>query len=158
MTNSFRDLVEKISKLSENDKEKYTCPLCDENPCVCDQDKIEPKKNEEELDETVSPQRLAKSFADTEELPYAIRVFSKLKAGEADSLNNNDRLEAAKILKMLIPTISEDDLFTRINNDMVARTKAAQAAQNAPAPNVAPPVAQPPGTTAADQQNNTIKQ
>lgn len=157
MIDSFRDLVEKLNTLSETE-EPYSCPLCDENPCVCDDDKIHPKhdNDEEEIDETVSTQRLAKSFADTEEMPYAVRVFAKLKAGEPESLNNDDRLEAARILKMLIPTISEDNLFARIDNDMVARAKSAQAAQNAPAAGAAPIATQTPGSTAA--ANTTTQQ
>jgi hypothetical protein len=160
MADSFRDLVEKLSSLSEKHEkhDDYTCPLCDENPCECDLDNM-PKKEEPikedkegELKETVTAQRLAKEFADTDELPYALRVFLKLKSGDAEQLNNNDRLEAAKILKMLIPTISEDDLFSRISNDLAARSKAANAAQTAPAPGAVPTQVVPGATAAAHSQ------
>jgi hypothetical protein len=109
MTQSFRDLVEKLSELNDDE----SCAGCNQTPCICAKD---------EIDETITNQRLATTF-DEKGYDRALRVFNKLKGGAPEDLNEDDRLEAAKLLKILIPSISSDTVFNTILSQHMAKEK-----------------------------------
>jgi len=95
MSDSFRALVEKLAQLHGKDP----------------------------VSETISNQKLATAFSDKSSYGNALRVFNRLKAGSAESLNNEDRLEAVKLLKLLIPSISSEMVFNTISAQKMSDEK-----------------------------------
>lgn len=79
------------------------------------------------LNETVSQEKLATTFSTTASYETVLRVLNKLKFGNAESLNAEDRLEAAKLLKMLLPSISSDVVYNTIKGHETAVSKEKEA-------------------------------
>lgn len=104
----------------------------------------------EALNENVTNQELASAFSDKPNASQALRVFNLLKTHTPEQLSNDDRMEATKILKFLLPEISVNDVFDKIKNtehdeeqQQIKQTTAPQQQQAQQPNNQAQP--QPPG-------------
>lgn len=87
------------------------------------------------LDETITNQKLASTFSDKSSYENTLRVFNKLKMGAAENLNEDDRLMAAKLLKILLPSISSDMVYNAIISHSTALKKEKEAQEAAASQN-----------------------